>query len=72
MMNENLLDGNNISRARPKIIKKFGHPLFSIGISPERIDDPHLAKMDGRGQSSALGIARDELDVLNSTTLPFR
>lgn len=69
---KDLLDRNFVAGVWPKVIKEFGHTLFSSGIGSERIDDPHLAEFNGGGQSSALRITGDELDVLNSATLPFR
>jgi hypothetical protein len=43
--------------------------LPALRVGAERVDDPDLAKMDGCGDSCGLFVSRDELDVLDSTTL---
>jgi hypothetical protein len=66
---QNLLDGRGVAGEWPQIVEKLYYTLLSVGVGPERIDDPNLAKMDGGGQSGRLGVAGDEFDVLNTTTL---
>lgn len=69
MLIKGLLDCSGVAGKWAQIVEKLDRTLLSVGAGPERIDDPNLTKMDGGGQSGRLGIAGDEFDVLDTTTL---
>jgi hypothetical protein len=43
--------------------------LSAIGIFSERVDDPDLTEVNCCSKSSGFGVARDELDVLDTATV---
>lgn len=66
---EHILDSNCVASLGTKVIQLFDNTLFAVCILSVRVDDPNLPKMHSSGESSAFRVARDELHILDSTSL---
>ena len=64
-----ILDRDLIARFGTKIIEELGNTLVAISICPEWINDPYLSEVHSGCESSRLFVARNEFDVLYSSTL---
>jgi hypothetical protein len=49
--------------------EKFGGTLTAVLVLAKGIDDPNLARANSGGKGSRLGMSRDELDVLDTTSI---
>lgn len=65
----NSLNSDDIASLRTEIVEQLCCTLFSIGVFAERIDNPHLTEVDSSSKSSGFRVSRDELDVLDTTSL---
>lgn len=64
-----LLNSNGIASLFTEIIQQLCCTLIVILILAQRVDNPHLTKVDSSGESSGFGVSRDELDILNTASL---
>ena len=62
-------DGRGVASVVPEVVEELGDALGPVGVFTEGVDDPDLAEVDGRGKEGGLGIARDELVVLDAAAL---
>lgn len=64
-----VLDGGGVAGLGAEVEEQLGDAGGAVGVLAERVDDPDLAEVDGRGESGALLVAGDELDVLDAAAL---
>lgn len=62
-------DSNRVASLLAKVEEEFRNSLVSVGVFAERIDDPHLTKVDGRRKGCGIWISGNEFDVLDPTAL---
>lgn len=60
------VDGEVVACAWAKIEEKLCDTLLTLSVLAERVDDPDLAGADGGGERGGLGVAWDELYVLDT------
>lgn len=65
----NLLDSSGVAGLRAEVIQQLSDTGLAMLVLALGVDDPDLAEVDGRGESSAFLVAGDELDVLDTTSL---
>lgn len=63
------VDGEVVAGAGTKVEEELGNTLLAIRVLAERVDDPDLTGADGGGKSSGLGVAGNELDVLDTSAV---
>lgn len=63
------VDCDGVASLWTKIVQQLGHTLRAIGLPPERVDDPDLAEVDSRRNGCRLGVAGNELDILDAAAL---
>jgi hypothetical protein len=68
----NLLDGDGVTSLGAQVKQQLGNARLALGVLALRVDDPDLAEVDGSSESSAFGVARDVLDILDTATLHMR
>jgi hypothetical protein len=68
----NSLDGDGVTSLGAQVKQKLCNARLALGVLALRVDDPNLAEVDGSSESSAFGVARDVLDILDTATLHMR
>lgn len=63
------VDGQVVAGAWAEVEEELGDTLLALGVLAEGVDDPDLAGADGGSDSSALLVARDEFDVLDTLAI---
>lgn len=66
------VDGNAVFCLGTEVDEQLGHALSAVCVLAERVDDPDLSRVHGGRECSGLGVARDELDVLDSAAVGNR
>jgi len=64
-----LLDCNHVLGGGTQVVEEFRYTLLPGAVVAEGVDDPDLAEGNGCGESGGFAVARDELDVLDTTSL---
>lgn len=64
-----LLDGGGVTGLGAEVKQQLGDAGLAVGTLALGVDDPDLAKVDGRRESGTFGVAGDELDVLDAAAL---
>lgn len=60
------VDGEIVACAWAEIVEQLCDTLLTLSVLAERVDDPDLAGADGGGERGGLGVAWDELYVLDT------
>lgn len=63
------VDGDRVLSFVTQIVEELCNASLALHVGTEGVGDPDLAKMHGRGECGALGVAGDELDVLDSAAV---
>lgn len=64
-----LLDSNSITGLGAEIVEFLNHTLVAIGVLSQRVNDPELTQVHSSGDSGGFRVSRNELDILDATTL---
>ena len=64
-----LLDCNYIRGGGTQVVEEFRYTLLPGAVVAEGVDDPDLSQGNSCCESGGFAVARDELDVLDTTSL---
>ena len=64
-----LLDGRGVAGLGTKVEQQLSDALLAVSVLAQGVDDPDLAEMHSSGEGRTLGVARNELDILDAAAL---
>jgi hypothetical protein len=64
-----LLDSDGVTGLGAKVIQQLNDTLVAVLVLTERVDNPDLSQVHSSSESGRLLVTRDELDILNTTSL---
>lgn len=64
-----LLDGRGVAGLGTQVEQQLSNTLLAVSVLAQGVDDPDLAEMDSSGEGRTLGVAGDELNILDAAAL---